>query len=809
MTFKLALKNISSKPWRAVATVFVVAVAVSLIFAMLSFSNAVYDYLFQVETAGAGNSDITIKTNSTSDRIFGVDGLESIDGVDTVVPTLNLYGLYKGDYLSLRGFDKGDYQTLSQMEIIDGDVSAIDQNTDNVVISESMAKAYNLSVGSSLEIEMGERKVAFYVVAIAEDRGYFLASSPYTVIGNVKGVSRLIFGEQAVYNEIYLTVQDGVKVEDVIDKILAVETYSQMSVSASQDVEYIQNHTDSMSAPVVIAGLGVYVLAMAFVVLIAFTSLTERKKFVAKLTVIGATKSQILFTFLWEVLILAFGGAVIGSILAGGVFALLLKLTLSSTVAFSVSVLKLFISSAIGFITAVFAVIVPIATTLKSTVRANENEKKSKSVVSVALPIALVLVAIVSVIVEHTAKGGKGAMSMVNLVLVLLSVVVAVPTILRLVAILLSKVQKSIVQLSAKTVARERRHTRLQILTAGMTVAMLMFMAWSVTTDIFTGYLKEFEDKVFVTNITSSTLENGDIDGILQMDGVKNAIPMVWKQGSIVETGKSQNVNILGSENTLDIVDFEYITDEKTIREKLLENGNVVIDKAYQELYKINVGDKITLDIDGKSATLTVCGIVSHNLFNGNYAVVSLGTLKDMYGMGADTILVVADDASKTADAIRSQYAERNYYSIEALTMYRWDAESLGSVFDLVGTLAFVMAVLVYMVLVVGAVASRPSGEKTRTAFLSAGMSKNTLLGGEVIEYALTGFVAFVVSFGASALMTASLIGALRIFGLYFDFMYSAGTVAIVGAVLTVGYTFIPLLAGFKKGYSLKKQSTF
>ena len=809
MTFKLALKNISSKPWRAVATVFVVAVAVSLIFAMLSFSNAVYDYLFQVETAGAGNSDITIKTNSTSDRIFGVDGLESIDGVDTVVPTLNLYGLYKGDYLSLRGFDKGDYQTLSKMEIIDGDVSAIDQNTDNVVISESMAKAYELSIGSSLEIEMGERKVAFYVVAIAEDSGYFLASSPYTVIGNVKGVSRLIFGEQAVYNEIYLTVQDGVKVEDVIDKILAVETYSQMSVSASQDVEYIQNHTDSMSAPVVIAGLGVYVLAMAFVVLIAFTSLTERKKFVAKLTVIGATKSQILFTFLWEVLILAFGGAVMGSILAGGVFALLLKLTLSSTVAFSVSVLKLFISSAIGFITAVLAVIVPIATTLKSTVRANENEKKSKSVVSVALPIALVLVAIVSVIVEHTAKGGKGAMSMVNLVLVLLSVVVAVPSILRLVAILLSKVQKSIVQLSAKTVARERRHTRLQILTAGMTVAMLMFMAWSVTTDIFTGYLKEFEDKVFVTNITSSTLENGDIDGILQMDGVKNAIPMVWKQGSIVETGKSQNVNILGSENTLDIVDFEYITDEKTIREKLLENGNVVIDKAYQELYKINVGDKITLDVDGKSATLTVCGIVSHNLFNGNYAVVSLGTLKDVYGMGADTILVVADDASNTADAIRSQYAERNYYAIEALTMYKWDAESLGSVFDLVGTLAFVMAVLVYMVLVAGAVASRPSGEKARTAFLSAGMSKNTLLGGEVIEYALTGLVAFMVSFGTSALMTSSLIGALRIFGLYFDFMYSAGTVAIVGAVLTVGYVLIPILANFKKGYSLKKQSTF
>ena len=118
MTFKLALKNISSKPWRAVATIFVVAVAVSLIFAMLSFSDAVYEYLFEVETASAGDSDITIKTNSSSDRITSVDGLESVEGVDRVTPTLNLLGLYKNQYVSLRGFDKGDYDTLSTMNIL-------------------------------------------------------------------------------------------------------------------------------------------------------------------------------------------------------------------------------------------------------------------------------------------------------------------------------------------------------------------------------------------------------------------------------------------------------------------------------------------------------------------------------------------------------------------------------------------------------------------------------------------------------------------------------------------------------------------
>ena len=805
MTFKLALKNISSKPWRAVATIFVVAVAVSLIFAMLSFSDAVYEYLFEVETASSGVSDITIKTNSSSDRITSKDGLGDIDGIERIVPTLNLYGLYGNQYVSLRGFDKGDYEALSTIDVIEGSLDDIDQNTDNIVVSEAFAKEHSLQVGSLVEITAGESKINFYIVAIAKESGYFLQNAPHTIIGNVKGVSRLVFGEQAIYNEIYVTVKEGKAIDEVIGNIVATEKFGAMTVGASEDVDYIQNHTDSMSAPVVIAGLGVYVLAMAFVVLIAFTSLSERKKLVAKLTVVGATKSQIILTFLWEVLILAFGGAVIGSVLAVGVFALLLKVTLSSTIAFNISVLKLFGAGAIGFVTAVLATIIPIATALKSTVRANENEKKKKSVVAVAFSIALLLATIVSVIIEFAAQNGKGALSMVNLVFVLVTVVVCVPWLLKLLANLLSKIKSPVLQLTAKNVARERRHSRLQILTAGMTITMLMFMAWSVTTDIFTGYLKEFENKVFVTNI--STVNSGEaVEDLLKIDGIDKAITMVWKQGSLAEANKGQPVNILGSADTLDIVDFEYITDESVVRNGLLTSGNVVIDKAYQELYGINVGDTVNLEIDGKTAPLKVVGITKHNLFSGNYIICSLDTLKDNFQMKEDTILVVADDATKIADTIRSQYAEKNYYAVEALTMYQWDAESLGSVFDLVGTLAFVMAVLVFMVLVAGAVASRPSGEKGRSALLSAGMSNNMLLGSEVAEYSLTAIVAFVISFGASALMTASLIGALRLFGLYFDFMYSAGIVALVGGVLAVGYTLIPILAGFRKGYTLRRK---
>lgn len=804
-TLKLALKNISAKPWRAVATIFVVAVAVALIFSMVSFSDAVYDYLFAVETAGAGRSDVTLATNSVSDRIMGVSGLKDLEGVEAVVPTLNLYALYNGDYVSLRGFDGGDYETLSAIDVIEGDLTALDQNVDNVVIGENMAKDCGIKVGDLLEIESGSKTINFYVVAIAKDTGYFLGATPYLVIGNVKGVSRLIYGEYAVYNEIYLIAEDGADVGAIINRVLSMPAYANLTVGESKDVEYIHNQTNSMSAPVVIAGIGVLALALAFVVLISLTSLGERKKYVSKLTVVGATKGQIALIFLYETLILAFVGAVVGSILAGGVFALLLKVTLSSVVAFRISTLKLFVSAVIGFVTAVASVLIPIAISMRSTVRANENEKK-KGIVWRALPLAVLLTAVVSVIVEFTAKGGRGSLSLVNVVLVLVALVVNVPFVLRGVARLLSKVKNPVVQLSSKTVARERRHTRVQILTAGMTVAMLLFMSWGLTTDIFTGYLVEFEDKVLVTNVPSTIASSPNLEGIMDVDGVENAVPMVWRQGKMPEVGKGKTVNIIGSEKALDLIDFAFVTDEAELRQALLTSGNIVIDKAYQVLYGLNVGDKVDLEIEGKTATLTVAGITRHKLFNGNYVIASLDTFMDAYGIGADTVLVVAEDSALMAEKIRSKFAERNYYSADALTVYQWDAESLGNVFDLVGTLALVMAILVYMVLVASSIASRPNGEKGRTAMLSAGISRRTLLFTECFEYGLTALTSFVTSFAVSVLMTASLIGALRLFGLYFEFMYDASTVAIVGVALALGYALIPLIAGFKKKYTLRRQ---
>ena len=168
--FKMALKNITSKPMRFVATTLAVAVVVAMIFCMISFKGAVFGYIYATETASAGVSDITISTNSTSDRIMKDDPLQSVEGIEQIVPSLKLYAMYGEEYVGVRGFKKGQLETLAKIEIIEGDIAKLQsgERSDDIIVSQDAATHLGSSVGDRAEIVLGTKKVACYIGATAK-----------------------------------------------------------------------------------------------------------------------------------------------------------------------------------------------------------------------------------------------------------------------------------------------------------------------------------------------------------------------------------------------------------------------------------------------------------------------------------------------------------------------------------------------------------------------------------------------------------------------------------------------------------------
>lgn len=802
---KLAFRNILSKPYRSVGTILVIAITIAMIFCMLSFKATVYDYMYASETSAAGSSDILISTQSSSDRITDVaTPLESMSEIKEIVPCLSLYALLNNEYIQIRGYQENQQDSLQTIDYIEK--SSKPFNLDSVIISKSCAAHFGIGVDDMVMLTLGSKTANFYIYGIAQNSGYFLSDSPYQFIGRTEWVAKLVAGitSNTICNEIYIKINDGVDGQKVIDTISSMEKYKNLNVDFSKDDSYIASQTSSLTAPVVLSGASVMCLGIAFIIMLFLMSAQEKMNLISKLSVIGATKKQIFVTFIIESFILSIIGTIIGSALSIGIFVALIKFSLSATIAISISVLKLFGAAIIGFVVSIISSLIPMFKAFNGSIRENQLLIDKKSNVSIILTIVFAVLTIVSVIIEFTVHPAMGVMGIISLVFALITIAFITRQALSITSKCLSKSSNPVVRYASIGMLREKRFSRsIIMLTVGMTVAMMLFMAWNVTTNIFTSYIDDFKDMAFVTNVQSSV----NVDDFYAVDGVEDATKMVWGKGEIGGNNFKKTINILGSKEAIDILNFEFITPKDVVKGLVsADTPYVLLDKSMNELYGVDVGDTIKLTIDDKTQDVIVGGILRHELFSGNYLIMSAENIKTYFGKDIDTVLVITDgNTTDCVNNLRATFANKNYYCVEVLEVYKWDKESMESVFDLIGTLAVVVALFIFMVTVTSAVIGRGAAKKELTAYLNAGMSKNTLLGVEIVEHTVIAIISFVLSYAISVLLTSSLIHALRLFGLYFTFMYSAWVVAVVGVCLMVGYILVPVALNFKRSYTIKR----
>ena len=800
---KLALRNIKSKPWRTIATIVSIGVAVAMIFAMLSFKNAVFDFISASETAISGNSDIKISAQSSSDRITQVTSdLESVEGIKTITPSLYLYAELAGEYVQARGFEAGKFEVLQKIDAVKGK-STENLKADDVVISEAAAKHFKVDVGDRLELKLGANSVNLYVGAIAKNVGYFLDDSPYLILGAVRQISALVIpGEVDLCNEIYISSDGTRDANDIISDIQALAQYAEMRVELSHDYKYVLEQTNAYTAPVILAGGAVLVLAIAIVAFVLLMGEKDKIDYIARLSIVGATRKQIFAIFLIESVVLAFAGGLVGSGLAVGIFALILKLTLKTTI-LNVSAIYLFASATIGIVVTILSALYPIFRSLKSTIRQNQVATKKQQRFGFLLPIGIGLSLFACVLIEAFLEIVTPYFAIVSMVLTLALIFAASPYILKIVAKLMRKVNLPSVQVATKSLPREKRFARsTSILTAGIAISVMLFMAWNITTSMFDGFIKNFEDFVFVSNIKSTV----DINGFKSIDGVETATKMVWQTVEIEGDGFQKTSNLLGSYDVLNMVNFEFITPKSQVKSAIVQDElsdsytsepYVLVDLSMQKLYGVKVGDNLEMSVKDKNVNVRV---------NGNYIIMSSEALKE-FGIEVDTVLVVANkDVDATVGNIKQKYASQNYYAVSAIEAYKWEKESSSALFDLVGTLAVVVAILIFIVATFAALVGRGSESRNRTALLNAGLSKNGLMSAEVFEHVMIALTAFLLAFAASLLLTFSLIHALMLFGLYFEFVYSAWVVALVGASMAAAYSLVPFMFNFKKDYKLKRE---
>ena len=814
MIAKLAFRNVISKIGRTLATVVAVAISIAAIFLILSFKDAIYDYISQTPIANSGTEyGVHIKYSPNGDKTITIDAAKNHEEVEDVSPTLEFYWLYNDEYVSLRGFKEGKLDSLNAITAKYGSMEDI-KYSDDIIISYSTARYFNLRLGDTM-IFKGTNNVEypFTIAVIAEDDGYFGGSGIPVVISNVKGISRIIIGaETEIYNNLFVKAKPGVSNAE-LTRILAQDPkFQNVIVENSIQYDKIEQNATSFAATVQIVGVAVMILAVFGIAIILLLSTNEKRDYIAKLSIIGASKKQIAAIFLIELAITALFGMIIGIGFAAGLHAVVLFALAGSLSMFKIIAWKMIASLVIGFVLTMVFGSYPMFKAFKGTVRDNITDSSKKTPFTYIFPISLAVVTVVAFILSFTVRPLYGVMGIISLVLIILDVAIAIPAILKLSVkpFVKNRNANASIRIASMSITKNKQSVSAgRLLAVGLVAVMLMFGIWRMTTTVFTGYTDDFKNIVFVTNTTED-----DKTILEQTEGVDKAFQIYWGESKLITSnGKEKGMRIIGSTEVLNVFQFDYVTPKEEINEKINGDKYVFMDKTMQRLYGVQAGDEVIITIEGKEEKVEVGGILSSPLFVGNYIIIPPSTLLAKFGIKANnTMITTTSDTTpnNVVNIIRSKYAgEHNYYAAALMDMYKFDISFLNNVFLMIGILAGIILLMIAISLSSSDMVAHGLRQGEREMLMCAGMSKKMLFKSELLEHILIGAITFVVSFAALFALFASLLNAIALFGLYFEiawpiFFKNIWVVIIVGLVLSGYYSLIPIIFAYKKVYKLR-----
>lgn len=800
MLFKLAAKNLKSKISNTVLVIFSISIIVAMVFAMASFRPIINDYINEYEVSTANGSDITILPNSGSSRITSY---EQTSSKYKFIPTLSLYPQYGQQYVNARGMRQEDISNNKTIEIYKGTKNI--SNPNEVIISQSTAKKFKLKIGDTITLKSGTTTRDYYVVGIAKNKGYFIKDNPNVILGVIQdGIAHLIGETGLIYNELYVKLNKGVSTDSALAELK--EKYKDFQVKRTGDNQYIKEQTDTIVAPMVVAGPIVIGLAIISYFLLFMLLNRGRKTYNKKLRQIGATKKDTVTIFFYESLIMSLIAALFGIIFGIAITALTAFGTLKSISTFKVQPIQ--------------ATLIPIAGVLLSIAlsflfgaqKRKNNEKKQVNKYRDDYK-AILIVAIISIVVWIVFVSVEIAIPTIRKAMAIPGILMMFIALSLMTAVFIGLFRKNkhlknpIAKLATGSVGTQKRHTSLAVgLFVAVLITALLFSGFGVSKKIFNSYLNDFRDFAFVTNIRESAkLEDFKNKNIDYDKGTK----AYWGKGEVRNGKLKFSSMVLGSADILDFVDFKY-TDRS--REEILEMLNkknaVVMDSSKKELYGLKVGDKVTLNINGKDRECEVVGFVSHTLFAGNYTIMKHENIKELFGERANTFILKKPSGKNMNDFvsnIRNAMAEKNYYAVSALDAFKWEASSTNSIFNFMGFVAGAVLVFSLFLTIGMSYMERQKFKKERQIFIQVGGYSKDLLKIEILENGMLAAISSIMAIVGSVFGMMFLVDSLRLLGMLFSYTFIWWIPLVISITFFACYTIAPIVLKYGSSYNIRE----
>jgi len=648
---KFIVKSIWEKKLRTFLIILAIVLSSGVFFASVAISGSLEEMIIKGIQDSIGNADITIApTEKSPSPYFYMDKAELYkDRTEYIIGEIQENAVYKPNRneeitLNLTGASIEDVQKMNPFTI-EQQYNLYPFEGRKIFIGKSAADKYQLKVGDSLELELGQgestSRQKFTICGIGSSTGFFK--------GNSKSISAVVPKDfLSTYNNargkvgaIYIKL---LKPEDIQEMIrLLSDDYSNYKVFELFPLDEIKQETIMISAIFLMLSSIVFFMSI-FIIYSSFKVITtEKLPMIGTFRSIGATKRMTNYLLLGESILYGIVGGVLGCGVGVGILYLMSYalskmvngsdgMEFQATIQFSgVNFVMAFLMALIlCFVSSIIPILkvskIPIKDIVLNSVQKNTKRRRLWSI----LGLVFMVIAFISSLIDSNDL--RPILGSVGMILTLTAIVMLVPNLTSVFVKIFEKLYVFIFGnigiLAAKNL-RENQNIINNISMLAIGIACLLLIN-TASYDNVISITDQFKNVLYDIEMYTEKADRNIENRLLSIDGVKEVYGDYEAYGVEI-ADKNERISRIKGVDKSEILMFWNINIDGDIQaefERLDEGRNILITNTLKERFNLKEGDLIKLKMKSGEKEYKVIGFFNDFAKSKNVGLVSQRFLK-------------------------------------------------------------------------------------------------------------------------------------------------------------------------------------
>lgn len=627
---KFTKANIKSAKTNVLVLVFSVSICSIVFLLSLAIPYYMSTYTTMNMRAVYGNSDISLFVDNVNIQRFATLRSLSQDVKDKCE---YIYGLFAYSANFTFGESSKSYNIIGvdYDELLDFNPPSLTKevsslNDYEILISHSLAKKYNLSIGSSALININAYNYSIKVVGISKaDRGMFYDSD--NIIVSTSFMKKIAGGiySNGMFNIAVAKVKPGENVDQVLTEL--ANTYPSFWVSETVDTETINSYISFIRMPFLVFAAIVIVFCAFIILLCCNVIFTDRLKQFATLKSMGATNGQLVISLLVENGIYGLIGSIICAIFV--VILIFIMQAIGFFYIVQLPFLYYIYMSLFGIGFCVLFSLVPAIMNSRKSIRQTmiiSGKSEKKNIVYFILGTVGLVMAGVAFLIAGVNNGISSLFIMIG---VALGLVCLVPFVIWGVAKLISSIFKKRAIFSIIYTKNGILSSSISMVARLMTAGFIVFVLLNSLPVTLTKAANEVIDGLLSDVIVSSLPadKEGTLEYIRNIEGVEDACFGEFTGGLDTISGEYFSEVYMFNGEFITKKFKKYCTPESLQKMQSTTKGYVLLGMHHKVYNNYKIGDYIAIDLDGHNITLEVAGFIDSMMNFGKTFVINLDFL--------------------------------------------------------------------------------------------------------------------------------------------------------------------------------------